>query len=93
MKIKISETVIDSDWTNDSNHLTSEEARIVNERINWLINNYLMKVKDNGWEVLYQDPDDHRFWELTYPKGEMHGGGYPILSNITEKDATDKYFH
>jgi len=93
MKIESNETVIDSDWTNALNCMTIQEAKIVNERIYWLINNYLIKIKDNGWERLYQDPQDHRFWELTYPKGEMYGGGPPKLSNITEEEANNKYFH
>jgi hypothetical protein len=28
---------------------------------------------------LYQDPDDLRYWEFSYPHAEMHGGGPPML--------------
>jgi len=50
MEIKSNETVLDSDWTVALNCMTIQEAKIVNERIYWLINNYLIKIKDTGWE-------------------------------------------
>ncbi|HVW96249.1 MAG TPA: Imm27 family immunity protein [Mucilaginibacter sp.] len=54
------------------------------KRIDWLINNRLVKVKskDNGWTAVYIDPTDFRYWELTYPQGELQGGGPPMLQNI-----------
>jgi hypothetical protein len=46
-------------------------------RIERLIKKHLVELgRDRfGWEVLYRDPNDGRFWELTYPHGEMHSGG------------------
>jgi len=29
----------------------------------------------NGWDVLYLDPADGRYWERILPSSEMHGGG------------------
>ena len=90
-KIKSNETIIDSDWTKLPNHLTREKAFEVQKRIYWLKTNYLKKLVDKGWEVLYIDTDDNRFWELTYPNGEIHGGGAPLLKNINKDIVLSKY--
>ena len=31
--------------------------------------------KEGGWTILYRHCKTHEFWELSYPQGEMHGGG------------------
>ena len=61
------------------------------KRIDWLINNKLVEisVNGNGWEALYQDPNDRRYWLLTYPQSHMHGGGPPLLKAVTEKEAKE----
>ena len=43
--------------------------------INWLITKYSIKVKqdESGWNTLFADPEDGRYWELTYPTAETHG--------------------
>ena len=63
------------------------------KRIKWLISEYLEKVATDwsGWEVLYRDPQDGRYWELTYPYGEMHGGGPPRLTCLSTEQAQRKY--
>jgi Immunity protein 27 len=65
------------------------------KRILELARTYLTKVAVSeafgGWETLYQDPADLRFWELTYPHGEMHGGGPPKLKSLTVQEAKSKY--
>jgi hypothetical protein len=70
-------------------------ADSVSERIRWLTSHHLRKIgvsKYSGaWETLFQDPDDGRFWELTYPQSEMQGGGSPALSLLTRDEATAKY--
>lgn len=65
----------------------------VNKRIDWLIENHLQRLAsdDSGWEVLYQDPTDNRLWELTFPMGEMQGGGPKSLKNISPLQAKEKY--
>jgi len=73
--IKSDETIIDSD---SSNILGRKNAH----RIHCLTVNYLENIAKNGWGALYKDPKDNRFWELTYPKSEMQGGGPPLLKNI-----------
>jgi|GEM_PF-2552771 len=90
-KIKSNETIIDSNWTNPSNHLTKEKASEIKNRIDWLINNYLEKLAAIDWTVLYIDRNDNRFWELTYPKSYMHGGIPLLLKNIDEETALSKY--
>jgi len=54
-------------------------------RINWLIANYFKKIstQDGGWTTNYQDPEDDSHWQLTYPKGYMHGGGPPMLERVS----------
>lgn len=63
------------------------------QRIEKLTQNYLIEVAANGedWSILYQDPEDNRYWELTYPQSHMHGGGPPSLSLISSKTAKLKY--
>jgi Immunity protein 27 len=65
------------------------------ERIEWLIAHHLQKIADRprsgAWETLYRDPEDGRYWERTYPQGEMHGGGPPQLKRLTIQEASDKY--
>lgn len=34
---------------------------------------------ESGWERLYQDPRDYRFWLLSFPQGHLQGGGPPNL--------------
>jgi|tagenome__1003787_1003787.scaffolds.fasta_scaffold20946298_2 hypothetical protein len=45
----------------------------------------------SGWESLYREPETGEFWEVTYPHGEMHGGGPRELRPITAGDAVVKY--
>lgn len=62
-------------------------------RIEWLINGRLDRVAGagGGWEQLYQDPADGRYWELTYPQSHMHGGGPPSLGVLSAAQAQTKY--
>jgi immunity protein 27 of polymorphic toxin system len=70
-------------------------ADAICDRIDWLIAHHLQKVADNpqsgAWETLYRDPDADRYWERTYPQGEMHGGGPPQLQRLTFQEARKKY--
>ena len=56
------------------------------DRIQWLTSEILEKVgvdpKSAGWEKLFRDPKDGRYWLLTYPKSEMQGGGPPALRHM-----------
>jgi Immunity protein 27 len=62
-------------------------------RIDQLIAHELVEVSrlPSGWAVLYRDPQDARLWELTYPQGELHGGGLPRLTWIPAQEARERY--
>ena len=62
-------------------------------RIETLIGSELLRVANSrsGWEMLYRDPQDGRFWELYYPLGEMHGGGPPALRVLDRNEVHQKY--
>jgi hypothetical protein len=74
---------------------TSVVADPVEVRINRLIAHDLQKLAvsaaSGSWEILYRDPEDGRYWELTYPHGEMHGGGPKRLTNLPAIAAIAKY--
>ncbi len=65
------------------------------ERIEWLVNSYLRMIAASpqwgDWETLFQDPNDGRYWERTYPHGELQGGGPPKLQAISAEAAKAKY--
>jgi hypothetical protein len=62
-------------------------------RIEELISSHLTKVAASvdGWEVLYLDEHDGRFWELSYPHKDWHGGGPPSLANLSKDQAERKF--
>jgi hypothetical protein len=62
-------------------------------RIQDLVTNHLQYVAHDasGWETLFRDPDDGRFWESYFPHGEMQGGGPPSLRVIDADEAKRKY--
>lgn len=62
-------------------------------RIEELTQVYLHEVArdESGWDVLYIDSADGRFWELTYPDSESHGGGPPRLAWLSRDQAKEKY--
>ncbi len=88
MKLKPDETDLLCRWMVADGKVTGDETC---ERIQLLISQYLEKVAGGGWEILYRDPDDGRHWELTYPQGEMHGGGPPRLTSLSLEQARMKY--
>lgn len=57
------------------------------QRIRWLVSEVLKIVgiekNSGGWETLYQDPADKRYWLLWYPQGENQGGGPPALKHLS----------
>ena len=58
------------------------------KRIEYLIMSNLKKIKsdNSGWFILYLDEFDNRYWELSYPKSELQGGGAPKLENVDIND-------
>lgn len=63
------------------------------ERIQWLTDSVLQELSVDGsnWSALYRDPSDNRLWELTYPQGQMHGGGPPKLHVVCDVEARQRY--
>jgi len=89
-EIQQHETRIEGQWLFDGQTMKEDESC---HRIRSLINDQLQRVAtdQSGWDVLYKDPSDGRFWELIYPQSEMHGGGPPVLQLVSVKDAKVKY--
>jgi hypothetical protein len=75
------EIMIECKWEFLNDKMLANDAC---KRIDWLIHHYLQKVNviDEGWTINYIDPEDGRYWQLTYPHGEMQGGGPPMLECI-----------
>lgn len=65
----------------------------VDRRIFWLVSRRLTLrgTAHGGWDQLYQDPRDARYWELTFPQGSLHGGGPRLLTCVGADVAREKY--
>ncbi|MEM9558547.1 MAG: Imm27 family immunity protein [Acidobacteriota bacterium] len=65
------------------------------ERIRYLVEQELERLasspESGDWEILYRDPRDGRYWELTYPKSHMQGGGPQALYLLPAERASVKY--
>jgi hypothetical protein len=68
------ETLIAGSWIAMGNRMVADDNA---KRIQALTQGELEKiaVSPDGWEILYRDPADGRYWEIFYPQSEMHGGG------------------
>ncbi len=85
-----SETELIGSWIFDGKRV---EPDLNEQRIEWLTANSLERIArdPSGWALLFRDPQDGRFWELTRPHSELQGGGPLKLSNINEVEARVKY--
>jgi len=74
-------------------HVGARSHDLVDQRIFWLVSRRLLArgSANGGWDQLYLDPRDGRFWELTFPHGSLHGGGPRRLAVIGEAEARAKY--
>ena len=91
MKMILSnETVIIGKWVMVEGDVVADKTC---RRIAELIKNHLVKLghDSSGWNTLYRDSSDGRFWELIYPQGELHGGGPPQLLCLSITEAKSKY--
>jgi Immunity protein 27 len=84
------ETEVVGIWKTADGHTTKDQDA---QRIEVLVREHLkpIAVSSSGWEKLFQDPADGRFWELTYPDSNLHGGGPPKLAAVIEEEARRKY--
>jgi hypothetical protein len=89
-RLKPEEDGLHGKWIEIDGAVSADETC---HRIEWLTTNWLEKqaVDDSGWNVLYRDPSDGRYWELTYPQSDMHGGGPPALLHVSKEAAESKY--
>jgi hypothetical protein len=90
MRIRPEETELIGQWESIGGTIRADASAT---RIKDLTDAHLTKVAvaESGWETLYKDPTDLRFWELTYPHSEMHGGGPPMLRCLSAEEAPVKY--
>ena len=92
MSLRPDETDLVGKWVKDGNRIVADQVEL---RIGELIGHELKKIAVNpdagGWEVLFRDPHDGRYWELTYPQSEMHGGGPKRLTSLSPTAACAKY--
>lgn len=90
--IRPEEVEIVGNWIEVDGNVVGDDAC---ERVHHLTQDCLEKIgysqESGGWETLYRDPSDGRFWERTYLKSLMHGGGPPSLINLSESEARKKY--
>lgn len=40
--------------------------------------------RDDGWTLLFRDPAEGSYWELSYQSSELHGGGPPTLTRLDQ---------
>lgn len=90
MPIEPHETLIRGEWQLVEGRTV---ANATVSRIRALIDTELEKIgsTSGGWETLYRDRRDGRFWELVYLQSEMHGGGPESLRLIDAVQAAHKY--
>jgi hypothetical protein len=92
MKLAPNETELVGAWIMEGGKVRGDPTC---ERIEWLVAHHLKEIAISkqwgAWETLYQDPDDSRYWERTYPQSELQGGGPPRLAVIAAEEVKRKY--
>jgi Immunity protein 27 len=90
MQLKPEETELRGYWIDLGSSMTPDAAW---ERITILTREYLKLVATRSDEsaVLYRDPADARFWELTSIAPQMKDGGPPLLACIGPERARERY--
>lgn len=89
-RLKPNERKLVGVWQTIGNQVVGDD---ICDRIEQLTENYLEQVAadSSGWDILYKDPGDGRYWELIYPQSHLHGGGPPTLECISESLIREKY--
>jgi hypothetical protein len=89
-ELRCDEVELIGNWNVRGRSVVADDVSL---RIDALTNKLLKEiaVSDDGWAILYVDPKDGRYWELTYPDNESHGGGAPKLSVILPEQARLEY--
>jgi hypothetical protein len=91
MTLKADEKQLVGSWKLVDGRMIEDET---SKRIAALVRQQLeqVAVSTGGWDKLFRDPSDSRFWELTYPSSGTHGGGPPTLNVISEVAARKHKF-
>lgn len=89
-RLDIEEVRLVGNWILDDGKVIEDSTC---ERIAYLANHYLKEIAldEDEWSILYENPDDQNYWELTYPQSQLHGGGPPSLTKISRHEAMKKY--
>ncbi len=84
------ETEITGKWIATQERVVEDETC---RRITDLVKGHLVELgrDPSGWDALYRDPVDGRFWELIYPQSELQGGGPSQLRYLIADEAKRKY--
>ena len=90
MTIQPEETEIKGRWVAHGGRMIADSNC---SRIESLLENHLREVArdTSGWDVLYVDPLDGRYWELIYLESNLQGGGPPTLRQLSKESARGKY--
>jgi hypothetical protein len=90
MNLRPDETLLVGNWIEVNGAVDGDDTC---KRIEQLIRGYLEQVAttDAGWTRLLVDRNDGRYWELTYPHGDWHGGGPPTLTHVSADYVRSKY--
>ena len=90
MKIQPTEFQLIGKWLLRDGYVVADETC---QRISELVASHFKELgrDSSGWEALYRDPDEGRLWELTYPQGELQGGGPQQLRCLSLDEARGKY--
>lgn len=88
--LKKDEQILVGRWLDRQGRVEKDE---VATRIDFLTSNRLERIaaSGDGWDVLFVDRNDGRFWELSHPDGASHGGGAPMLKAIDAAAVKKKY--
>jgi hypothetical protein len=89
-KLGSAETDLVGSWIKGKDGFVADPTE---RRIAWLTKHYLREIATgpNGWDVLYRDPNDGRYWELTYPKSVVQRAGPMKLTSIAQENARRKF--
>lgn len=90
MQLEKDETELVGKWELEDGHVHGDA---IERRITWLVKNVLKQVAftGGGYKILYQDPTDGRYWELTFPRPWGQGTGPQRLSFLEKETAAKKY--
>jgi hypothetical protein len=85
----VEKTVIEGNWLFDGKQVVGDEGCKQIDAI--LPTLTFVASRDGGWARLYRDDELALFWELTYPQGELHGGGPPRLESYSLEEVRANY--